>query len=383
MSTVDTGSTTYYDPVRQATTTEEHMPTVLTESALSVTESKPAEIPLFDESGELTIAGTVVAEFLETADFSRLFAHPAVRPYVISVVDEDDESIEEEVIPGSIALKVIDEGDLAAMFLGYLDMVGENAMLDGAPLDERAKLAVFENAWLKPLDERFKRGAFRAMRKAEGGARGRNSRVNMMLGAMIAKGEIKRAKSPGGGYKGGDYEKGGRYKTGATKAATQKGKQVSRRMKAKNLRGKMSAGSKRAARRGRALAASVGMEESFIFGHGVPVNGAHFEVDARQDAEIVFNESEFSALKTRFHPCYEAMKPTKVGNGLSFSDEVAEDGAEAEGTNESTFDRFGAAPFANAAGSPSLSEGAEIASSVGRVMGFARKPSKPLTETAK
>jgi hypothetical protein len=363
------------------------MPVLLTESAGSPRGTKPVELPLFDESGEPTLAGQVVADFLESADFSHVFEHPEMSPFIITVVDEDDESIEEQVLPGNVALRVIDENDLGTMFAHYLDALGENVLAAGedAVLEDKAKLTLFENALLKPLNERFKRGAFRQMRKAEGGAKGRGSQVNMMLGAMLAKGEIKRAKSPGSGYKGGDYEKGSRYKSGATKAATQKGKQVARRMKAKNLRGKMSAGSKRAARRGRALAASVGMEESFLFGHGTPFNGAVFQVGTVAEAEIEFSEAEVGQLKKRF-PCYEGLKTTPGRKGLRVVAEDAEvegEGSDAGHGLRESLDESHGAPFAGAVGSPSLSESANIAAGVGRVMGWARKPASALDESAK
>lgn len=338
------------------------------------------EVTLFQEGGELTIAGEVVADFLETADFTQVFEHPEAEPYVITVVDETDENVFEEVLPGTVALRLIDEVDMAEMFLHYLDLIGENALAEDASLEAKTKLAVFENLLLKPLDEKYKRGAFRQMRRAEGGAQGRNSQVNMMLGAMLKKGEIKRAKKSGGGYKGGDYEKGGRYKSGATKAGKAKAKQVSRRMQSKNLRGKASSSSKRAARRGRALAASVGMEEGFLFGFGETFHGSGFQVGVKPDAEVEFSEAELSDLLTTYAEGYTGMVKAKGRRGMKLAEKVEEsaEGSESKRDLSGLDESSPRVPI----GVASLSEGAGIAARVVGVLS-GPKPAKKLDEATR
>jgi len=343
------------------------MPVVLT-SALRESSKGRDALPLFDESGELTLAGQVVADFLEHADFSPVFEHPAAWPYVITLVDEGDESIEEDVLPGAVALKLIDEGDLAEMFFHYLDLLGENATQEDASLEDKAKLAVFENALLRPLEEKFRRGAFRQLRKQPGGG----ELVNKMLGAMMAKGEIKRAGKSGSGYKGGDYARGARYGQGPTKSVKQKGKMI-RRRKAAKIKQSMQR-TRRARSRARALAASVGMEESFVFGYAEPYGGALFQVTPRDVQEISFTESEFEALRKSVAPCYEGMKGDKAKG--TYSDEDSD--AEADESAAPVRGMLTEAPLAAAIGSPGLAEGANIAASV-----LARTAPKPLDESKK
>lgn len=342
------------------------MPVVLT-SELRESSKGQGALPLFEESGELTLAGQVIADFLEHADFSPVFEHPAAWPYIITLVDEADESIEEEVLPGAVALKLIDESDLAEMFLHYLDLLGENAMQEDASLDDKAKLAVFENALLRPLEEKFRRGAFRQLRKQPGGG----ELVNRMLGAMMAKGEIKRAKKGGAGYKGGDYQRGARYGSGPTKSVKQKGKMI-RRRKAAKIKQSMQR-TRRARSRARALAASVGMEESFVFGFAEPYGGALFQVSPRDVESISFTESEFEALRKMVAPCYEGMKCADKAKG-SYTDD---DDASADESEQPMRGMLTEAPLAAAIGSPGLAEGANIAASV-----LARtSPSKQLDES--
>ena len=348
------------------------MPVVLT-SQLHESSKGQSTLPLFDESGELTIAGNVIADFLEHADFSELFEHPAAQPFIITLVDEADESVEEEVLPGSVAIKLIDENDLFEMFLHYLDLLGETASQDDATLDSKTKLAVFENALLTPLDEKYRRGAFRQIRKQPGGG----ELVNRMLGAMIRKGEVKRAKKAGSGYKGGDYEKGPRYRTGATKAVKAKGKLVRRRTSAKIKQSQMR--TRRARTRARALAASVGMEESFVFGFAEPFGGALFHIGTRPVDTVSFTEAEFEAIRKDVAPCYEMMKGKMKDGAMSYDD--AEDGDDdAEESVSATRGVLTEAQLPGAVGSPSLTEGADIA---GRVLALSQPPRKTLDESKK
>jgi len=190
---------------------------------------------LFKDAETLTIEGEVIESFLSDCDFSDVFEDAEVKESGLAKsaqtwgkadesgdVEEVDKGIEGaseyavDTIEGVDLAEVVDLDDLAAMFSFYV----ENEM-PGDTLEEKARLAVARE--LAGLDEAgpFKKGAFRKMH-AQGGA----SQVNRMLGAMIAKGAIKRAKASGpgtprkdgpgftnqggvkgAGYKGGDYQK--------------------------------------------------------------------------------------------------------------------------------------------------------------------------------
>lgn len=346
------------------------MPVLLT-NTLHESGTTRSDVSLFAESGELTVAGEVVAHFLETADFSEVFDHPEVAPYVINVVAEDDESISEEIVPGTVALRVLDETDLGAMFLHYLDILGENASTDEATLDDKTKLAVFENALLKPLNEKYARGAFRKIHKTKGGP----ELVNRMIGAIMNKGEIKRA-GKGKGYRGGDYERTGRYNGPERKATKTKRMRIRKQSSAK-IRASMSR-TRGARKRAKALAASVGMEESFLFGFGETYGGAMFQVGTKPDAEIEFTEGELDTLLKTFSPCYEGMVKVKGRRGMKLSETAAAN----EGSNETREALMNLHEGAQLApiGVASLSEGAGIAARVVGVMGGPRKPATTLDE---
>lgn len=345
------------------------MPVLLT-NQLHESGSTRSEVSLFAESGELTVAGEVVSHFLETANFDAVFEHPEAAPYVITVVDEADENVTEDVLPGRVALRVIDEDDLAGMFLHYLDILGENASAEDAPLEEKAKLAVFENALLKPLNERYKKGAFRQIRKQKGGA----ELVNRMLGAMLQKGEIKRS-GAGSGYRGGDYERTGRYGGPERKSVKQKRMRI-RKQSAGKIR-QSQARTRAARKRSRALAASVGMEESFLFGFGESYGGAAFQVGVKPDAEIEFSEAELADLTKTFSEGYANMAKVQGRRGVK----LAEKKDESTDGNGDTLRALheGAQPVP--VGVASLSEGAGIAARTMAVLGGPKK--KPLDEAAK
>lgn len=251
---------------------------------------------VFDEQGGLTLLGSVVVEFLERADFSALFEHPEAAAFIYPAIDEDGN--EAECMPSSVAADLVDEDDFAETFGLYVERFVENVD-ETSPLEMRAQAAS-----LKPVLEAYKRGSFRRMRKAEGGAQGRDSTVNMMLGAMKAKGEIKRVK-PGTGYKGGDYAKAGRYGKGPTKAAKTKGKQVAKRNMAKNKRAKASTSRRAASRVGRQLAASIGMEEGLLFGQAVPYGGMMFSIAPDYDRTVTMTDEALDDVIKSYGEFYE------------------------------------------------------------------------------
>lgn len=341
------------------------MPVILPKRSRLI-EAEEGELALFNEDGEPTLAGEVVADFLEHADFSAVFEHPEAQKYIIHLVegDGDDETVVEEVLPGEVAVQLVDEADLVEMFLHYLDVLGEHALAEDAPMEEKARLAVFERHL---LDERYRRGAFRKIRAAEGGAQGRNSQTNMMLGAMLAKGEIKRTK-PGKGYKGGDYTKGSRYRSGATKSAKAKGKRIARRMRAKNMRAKKSSARRRAGRRGRQLAASIGMEEGFVFGEGVPYRGALFAVDTDPRAIIEFTDEELADLCER----YDVFSIDEMKKGCDGAKRTSTDGEDDEEGYDETVSE--ASMFATGIGTAPLNEGPSLARRMMQSMGTLQVP---------
>lgn len=251
-------------------------------------DEQAARLALFDESGELTLAGSVVLEFLEHADFDAVFEHPEAKSYIVARTDEqmEEEGAGGDYLPGDVVVQLVDEDDLASMFGHYLSILHERATAEDAPLDEKARWAVFAPLFpdIDGLDEKFKRGAFRKLRKTKGG----EDLVNDMLGAMQAKGVVKRSKKSGGGYKGGDWEKGPKYKTGGTAQSKRKAKAIARKKKAKRKQRVMKG--KAARRKAAALAASVGMEEAadFVFGEGIPFEGCLFQVGTKDDAKVVF-----------------------------------------------------------------------------------------------
>lgn len=268
------------------------MPVKLIHEAADVAD----DFDVLTQTGELTLEAETVSDFLTHADFSAVFNHPAVKECISTIAGgkiafgakadqaahrealsdlaegEDDAVV--QVISVEDALKVIDESDLEQMFLHYVESLPENT------LEDRARRAAIANYY--GIDEKkggFKKGGFRTVHGKPGGP----ALVNRMLGAMLNKGLIKRADEPGTGYKKGDYEKTKNYKTGATKAAKAK---VAKFKKANAAKLKRQAAKAKAAKK-RKLAASMGMEsmaEGFevadlpVFGFGLPVDGAMFEV---------------------------------------------------------------------------------------------------------
>lgn len=146
----------------------------------STNEAAPEEtqgLMLFNEDGDLTLAGETVADFLASADFSAVVESEHAAPFLTNpaVTDEDpyatdeseddddedddvegdedeesnadestDESDEEAEIalPGAVAARLVDESDLVDMFGYYLDQLAER---EDPTLQEQATLAVFES----------------------------------------------------------------------------------------------------------------------------------------------------------------------------------------------------------------------------------------------
>lgn len=246
-----------------------------------------SDVNLLTTEGELTLEAQIVADFLAHADFSAVFDHPAAAPHIstrgedgtITVGEQADADLanaalgdlaedaedgdEVQVMDAETALGMVDEDDLCVMLAHYVETLPEST------LEDKARLAAAAN--LFGLDE-FARGSFRKIRRRPGGG----ALVARMLGAMMSKGVISRAKGKGKGYKSGDYTRTANYKTGPKKANLQK---VARYKKANQAKIKKSA---RMAKRAKKV--KEGFEPA-IFGLHAPVDGQVFEVSVREGVQ--------------------------------------------------------------------------------------------------
>lgn len=182
---------------------------------------------MFDENGPI-LEAEVIAAFLEDVDFDDVMDDEEVQEHIeledgyyilgedgdLTECKEEDEGAQLlviETLDGEILVQAIDEDDLFAMFQHYVQNLSEES------LEAKMRKAVFsaiidEEEPEGGVDEAkgpFKKGSFRKIHKA-GGA----TQVNRMLGAMMNKVSIKRAKAPGKGYKKGDYTKAAGYAPG-------------------------------------------------------------------------------------------------------------------------------------------------------------------------
>ncbi len=202
------------------------MPIIITAEAKAPIAETDVE-SLLVRGDRLTLEGQVVADFLESVDFEDAFEHlaEAAETETIKLSEADGEVVEGaadgvdtevEVIDGEDLAESIDVDDLCQMFEHYVDGLPE------ASIEEKAYKAAALSLVGEDRLEEFQKGTFRKMGKTGAG----RALVNRMLGAMIAKQVIKRAKSKGpgtprkgssgftgqggakgAGYKGGDYDK--------------------------------------------------------------------------------------------------------------------------------------------------------------------------------
>lgn len=192
-------------------------------------------LQLVDATGNPTITGQVLSAFAAALSMGALFEDQDARKHVVSTrgfaLEEGDDfvacaadaegaiEVEIEEMAGPVAAALLDEADARACYAYYVMNALPSKTLAERTIREIAA-SFLDESDVASLDE-FAKGAFRKMRR-KGGA----GKVNSMLGAMIAKGAIKRAhaarpgtarknrtgfKNQGGekgaGYKGGDYEK--------------------------------------------------------------------------------------------------------------------------------------------------------------------------------
>lgn len=187
-----------------------------------------------------------------------------------------------QFLDGSIASQLVDESDLVDMFAHYCDELAEAQQdEDAAPsLSEKAQLAALAD--LFGIEEKgpFKRGSFKKMAKKPVG----KAQVSRMLGAMLQKGVIKRAKKAGGGHAGGDYQKDSGYKTGGKKSK----KAAVDRFKKKNKASRKKAALKAKTK----LKDSIEVDDVPVFGLGVALAESLFEVGIDADATVKVESAE-------------------------------------------------------------------------------------------
>jgi hypothetical protein len=216
-------------------TKELNMPVVME----SVSGVEQADASLLGADGNMTVEARIVEAFVSALDFNALFEDAEIKPYVTTeegycVESEDGEFVEAaegdegavlcviESISGDVAHLLMDEDDLANMYADHAANLPSDTLAEATTREIALNLA--DLGRLEALEEAgpWKKGSFRKVHKGKGGPK----KVNDMLGAMIAKGVIKRAKAKGPGtprkdrpgftnqggvkgqgYKGGDYDK--------------------------------------------------------------------------------------------------------------------------------------------------------------------------------
>lgn len=189
-----------------------------------------------------------------------------------------------QFLDGRLASQLVDEDDLVDMFAHYCEELAEAQRDEDAAPTMEAKLQLAALGHLFGIDEKgpFKRGSFKKMAKKKVG----KAKVARMLGAMLNKGVIKRSKTAGGGHGGGDYQKDSGYKTGGKKAK----KAAVDRFKKKNKSSRKKAALKAKTK----LKDSIEVGDVSIYGLGVPVDEAFFEVGANAEAKLKTDESKDS-----------------------------------------------------------------------------------------
>lgn len=169
------------------------------------------------ETGELTVEAQVISDFLTQLDLSAVSEVEGIDDLAIDGEVDNEDGVAEKchVLPGSIVLEAIDEGDLEAMFRHYLNAEAERITNDPkASLESKGRLAPFVDM----LDEKYKRGAFAKMHKGPAG----HNRAARQMTAMLYKGVIKHVKRGSGQGKNKDYSRDKGYKTGGTAAGKKK-----------------------------------------------------------------------------------------------------------------------------------------------------------------
>lgn len=246
------------------------MPTII------LSESRAAEAEGFEfvnpDTGELTVEAQVLNDFLTHADLSVASTVEGVDEFAFEGEIENDEGVAEKslLLPGAAVAEAIDEDDLQAMFVDYLNREAERVTSDPkATLESKARLAPF----VELLDEKYKKGAFAKMHRQPAG----HNRAARQLTAMLYKGVIKHVKPGSGQGKNKDYSKDKGYNTGGTPA----GKKRVMMFKGKNA-GKIKKAAMKAKQKVKEDAFDA--ESTPVFGIGVPVESVSYVAGLRNDA---------------------------------------------------------------------------------------------------
>jgi hypothetical protein len=216
------------------------MPVILTAPTAAET-AIDAESILFHADGRYTLEGVVIANFIESVDWTDLFDHEDMADLVETetikgiededgsvVEDENGEDISLDSVDGETAVECLDMDDLVAMFEDYAESMPEDT------IEEKAlKAAALGLLGVEEIDEAKKGetapkwGKKGYMVKVRSGALKSSSTrtgaelVNSMLGAMVAKGVISR-KTKDSAYKAPGAKKATYTKSSATQGSGQK-----------------------------------------------------------------------------------------------------------------------------------------------------------------
>lgn len=254
------------------------MPTVLHESQGHSADA--ASDLIHPETGELTLETQVLADFLTHVDLSAVCEVEGVEAACFEAEIENDEGVLEKVqlVPGDVVADLVDEDDLQAMFVHYINQLAESVMGNkDSTLEEKARLAPFTEL----IEGPHRRGDFARMHKKPAG----HHKAARQMVAMLRKGVIKHVKKGTGQGKGKDYRRDKGYKSGGTP----QGKKLYARFKAKS-----GAKLKKAAVRAKQKfkAESFDADSTPIWGLGIPIDSASYEASVREDAQARVEEAK-------------------------------------------------------------------------------------------
>jgi uncharacterized protein YbaR (Trm112 family) len=289
---------------------------------------------LFTESGELTLAGQTIADFLETVDFEDVTTSPEAEaflfnpdvtaddPYadlaeegdeedgdeekVAADADDEEEDDEEEedddedadesapqvVLPGEVAARLADMDDLSEMFGFYLDKLGEK---DELTLSEKATLAVF-------ADYRDDEGGLTDEGKL---AVAKHLAAVLSEGMLVEDAEFIDEKFLSKGQRMKRARIARKPKAGKKRMELKKRRKKRKRMKAKVLRQERKFRRKRKTRLkmlSRERSSHEGSGENgkaegvMIFGHATGIDGADFRASLAETPDLEFTRDDLIAL---------------------------------------------------------------------------------------
>lgn len=312
------------------------MPIELKKKTAAADENAPENqgLILVAEDGTLTLPGETIASFLDTCDFSAVAEADGAADYLV-LAEEDEEDAEEDtdedadasdddddvseedagpcevLLPGIVASRLVDEGDLTDMFGFYLNHIAEGIEeSDESMLQERAALACFADY----LDE-------------DGIAESSREDVAEMLHQVLSDSMIvaeldEKFLSKGARLKVSRIRR--KPKTGAKKRSLKKRRREEGRgaKKSKIARQKKMFMRKRASRI-KQLARESTDENVLMFGFGEGINGANFRVAVSDAPDLKFDEETAEVLLAQCGPIDEMkMECTECGKEYDSKDEA-------------------------------------------------------------